>query len=554
MAFDCCSYENALENFIYSSVRNSGKDYVITSDSISELCKMLDISRLDIEINNKVSSELHKNCVVSVYDDGNADLEQNIDFNVVSLDGKIAGYKAYKNKCAPEWDEKIKERINMFLNLIHIFCDRSRLMKIADYLAFHDNEIEAYNIAHFAKIVNTAIIKGTIGKYDACYFDIKNFSDVNNMLGRTKATEVMKIYIRQISDMLGEDEAVCRMGGDTFTIIFYKEKLKAIKDYLAVADVVYNDEGKSVTLRSSAGFYEIPDDCSDVSEVIDCINIAKNVARSDMNLTSVFYNDDVMQRDLERRKYEQLFNEAIKNEEFQVYYQPKVSLKKYKISGAEALCRWFHDGEIISPIKFIPVFERSKEISILDFYMLEHVCRDIRKWIDSGREVVKVSVNLSRCSLGEPQLVERIIEIVDKYNVPHKYIEIELTETTTDVAFSELKKVVFGLQASGISTAVDDFGIGYSSLNLISDLPWNVLKIDKKFLEVNQSSTSHNYLMLKHIISLAQSFGIECVVEGVETVEHIKVLKENNCYMAQGFYFDKPLSKENFEKLIEVNM
>jgi len=554
MAFDCYSYEKALEKFIFMTVRNSGRDSVITSDAVKELCKQLDISKLDIENYKNISEAEQQNGeVITVYYDGNEVSERSADFSAIS-NGAISGYRAYKKRGSPFWDNEMFDRINMFLNLVHVFCDRSRLMKIADYLAFHDNEIETYNIAHFVKTINAAIINGTIGKYDACYFNIKNFSDINNLLGRTKATEVLKKYIRQLSDVLGDGEAVCRMGGDNFTIIFYKEKLEQIKEYLVAAEVAYDDDGKSVVIRSSAGFYVIPDDCPDVSQVMDCINAAKNVARSNMNLTSVFYNDDVMQRDIERRKYEQLFNEAIKNEEFQVYYQPKVSLKQYKVSGAEALCRWFHDGELIPPIKFIPVFEQNKAICILDFYMLEHVCRDIRNWIDNGRDVVKVSVNLSRCNLGEPELVERIIAVVDKYNIPHEYIEIELTETTTDVAFSELKKVAFGLQASGISIAVDDFGIGYSSLSLISDLPWNVLKIDKKFLQINQPSTAHNYLMLKHIISLAQSLGIECVVEGVETVEHIKVLKENNCYMAQGFYFDKPLPRESFEQRLAVNM
>ncbi len=555
MAFDCCVYEKALEKFIFMSVRNSGKDSVITSDAVKDLCELLGISKLDIELYKNISEAEQRNGeITTVYNDGNEISERSADFSAISSNGTIAGYSAYKRKSSPFWDDEMFDRINMFLNLVHVFCDRSRLMKVADYLAFHDNELETYNIAHFVKTVNAAIIGGTIGRYDACYFNIKDFSDVNNLLGRTRATEVLKKYIGQLAQILDSGEAVCRMGGDNFTVIFFKENLEKIKNYLVAAEVKYGDEGKSVTIRSSAGFYDIPDDCLDVAQVMDCITAAKNVARSNINITSVFYNDEVMQRDIERRKYEQLFNDAIKNEEFKVYYQPKVSLKKYKVSGAEALCRWFHDGELIPPIKFIPVFERNKAICTLDFYMLEHVCRDIREWLDNGRDVVKVSVNLSRCNLGEPELVERIIATVDKYNVPHEYIEIELTETTTDVAFSELKKVVFGLQASGISTAVDDFGIGYSSLSLISDLPWNVLKIDKKFLEVNQPNTSHNYLMLKHIISLAQSLGIECVVEGVETVEHIKVLKENNCYMAQGFYFDKPLPRESFEERLAVNV
>ncbi|MBQ5319946.1 MAG: GGDEF domain-containing protein [Oscillospiraceae bacterium] len=555
MANISCDYGQALENFIMKMVRNADNDVAVMPEAMEDICGLLKIAKVNIEHYKNVSdAEQQKGDIAIVYDNGNADLSREVGFSVVSGDGTIAGYRAYQQKDDIDWDENCTKRITTFLNMLHVFCDRSRLMKVADYLAFHDKELETYNIAHFVKTVNVAIAQKKIGKYNACYFNIRDFSDVNNMLGRNKATDVMKKYVNQLSGMLSKDEAVCRMGGDNFTVLFYKENLEKIKNYLDSADVECGDDGKVISIRSAAGFYVIPDDCPDVSQVMDCINAAKNVARSNADVSCVFYNDEVMMRDMERRKYEQLFKPAIKNEEFQVYYQPKVSLKKYKVSGAEALCRWFHDGELIPPIKFIPVLERNKSICTLDFYMLEHVCRDIRSWLDSGKEVVKVSVNLSRCNLGEPQLVERIIATVDKYNVPHEFIEIELTETTTDVAFSELKKVVFGLQASGISTAVDDFGIGYSSLNLISDLPWNVLKIDKKFLEVNQPSTAHNYLMLKHIISLAQSFGIECVVEGVETVEHVKVLKENNCYMAQGFYFDKPLPKDSFEQRLAVNM
>lgn len=183
--------------------------------------------------------------------------------------------------------------------------------------------------------------------------------------------------------------------------------------------------------------------------------------------------------------------------------------------------------------------------------MLEHVCRDIRQWIDEGKEVVKVSVNLSRCHLGNPELLNTILDIIDKYEVPHQYIEIELTETTTDVAFHDLKSIVFGLQEQGISTSVDDFGVGYSSLNLLKELPWNVIKIDKSFLEYHEGNRV-NYIMLKQVIAMAQELGMEVIVEGVETVEHIKMLKENNCYMAQGFYFDKPLPKEEFVERIRT--
>lgn len=191
---------------------------------------------------------------------------------------------------------------------------------------------------------------------------------------------------------------------------------------------------------------------------------------------------------------------------------------------------------------------------MLDFYMLEHVCRDIRRWLDEGKEVVTISVNLSRVHMGDMDLLQNILAIIDKYQVPHRYIEIELTETGTDVGFEHLKTLVSGLRSQGISTSVDDFGTGYSSMNLIRELPWNVLKIDKSFLPGKSDDDRQKRVMFRHLVALAQDMEIECIVEGVENVEQIKLLKESNCYLAQGFYFDRPLAVTEFEqKLTEIS-
>lgn len=245
-----------------------------------------------------------------------------------------------------------------------------------------------------------------------------------------------------------------------------------------------------------------------------------------------------------------LFPEALKNEEFLVYFQPKVSLRNYRLAGAEALVRWKHGNSFIFPDQFIPQLEQDGAICELDFYMLDHVCQNLRHWLDQGHRLFKVSVNLSRAHLRDEKLVEMIVQTIDKHNVPHELIEIELTETTTDVGFAELRKVIDGLHEQMISTSVDDFGMGYSSMNLIRELPWDVLKIDKCFLPKSENDR-RQYVMLKHIISLAQDIGLDTIVEGVETIEHVKMLKENNCFLAQGYFFDKPLPIEEFEKRLD---
>ncbi len=149
-------------------------------------------------------------------------------------------------------------------------------------------------------------------------------------------------------------------------------------------------------------------------------------------------------------------------------------------------------------------------------------------------------------------LLDKIISVIDKYEVPHEYIEIELTETTTDVLFRDLRRVVCGLQEQGIWTAVDDFGVGYSSLNLIREIPWNVLKVDKGFVpKPDEDENSVANIMFRHVIALAHDMGMKCVIEGVESIDQLDILKKSNCYIAQGYFFDRPLPLEEYEERLD---
>ena len=203
---------------------------------------------------------------------------------------------------------------------------------------------------------------------------------------------------------------------------------------------------------------------------------------------------------------------------------------------------------MVPPNEFIPVLEQTTDICDLDFYILDEACKSIRHYLDEGNFGVRCSVNFSRKHLTNPDLLENILKVVDENNVPHNLIEIELTETTTDAQFRDLKRIVNGLKAAGIRTAVDDFGIGYSSLNLIREIPWDVLKIDRCFVPKDEDDAdSTTRKMFCHVVALAHDMGLECVVEGVETAKQIEILRENHCNIAQGFYFDKPLPKAEFE-------
>jgi EAL domain-containing protein (putative c-di-GMP-specific phosphodiesterase class I) len=284
------------------------------------------------------------------------------------------------------------------------------------------------------------------------------------------------------------------------------------------------------------------------------IMYAYNTARNGGHTNIIFFDEKMSYEKEYAKRIQQHFTEALRNNEFQVFYQPKVNING-EMCGAEALCRWFRNGEVVQPVKFIPVLEETSDICKLDFYMLEQVCSHIRKWIDEGREVVRVSVNLSRKHMMDVTLLDSIMDIIERYNIPHEYIEIELTETNTDVEFKDLQRIVGGLQKERIYTSVDDFGMGYSSLNLIRVIPWNVIKVDRCFLPCGEGNTDSTCnIMFKHVVSMAKEMGLECIVEGVETSAQLEVLRENDCELAQGYLFDKPMPVEEFEKRLDMKV
>ncbi|HAJ98320.1 MAG TPA: GGDEF domain-containing protein, partial [Ruminococcus sp.] len=328
-------------------------------------------------------------------------------------------------------------------------------------------------------------------------------------------------------------------------------------DYLTEAVVPYNEDGNTVTISSCAGVFIIPEgyQFNHTGDIMEKIIPACRLAQDGKQGNIVFYNEKMVSAKEKTMRVQQQFPKALKNHEFQVFYQPKVNTMTGELCGAEALCRWFRKGKLVPPMEFIPVLEQTTDICKLDFYMLEMVCQHIRKWLDEGRKVVRVSVNLSRKHMMDSRLLETIIDIISRYQVPHEYIEIELTETTTDVEFKDLQRIVGGLQEESIYTAVDDFGMGYSSLNLIRVIPWNVLKVDRSFLPLDgEQENSVRNIMFRYVVAMAKEMGLECIVEGVETPAQLEVLRKNHCELAQGFLFDKPLPLDEFEKRLDMQV
>ena len=553
MIFDYKAYSRLLNEFIIEGEKIEQYRGPAFNKILEPICKFLRISRISSAVfDSTCDSAIIKSAPHIYYDDGNADSTRVLKFTENNVRACKANYSFMQSKSGQDWSEEEVQQIEAFEKLIYTFCDRSYASTIAKDLSMFDNDLMVYPLTFFLATVKNLIRQGRIVEFGGVYFNIKHFSSINDRFGRDCATNIMKQFIHGIQEKILYEECICRVGGDNFVVLFKKDNLNIIKNYLSGMPITFND-GETVTVTTTAGYYMIPEATESATDVMDRISTAYQLAKSVYKRPFLFYDDEIMQHQTHVKEIEMMFPSAIENEEFKVFYQPKTQLNNYQLAGAEALCRWFRNGKVISPGEFIPVLEGSKAICTLDFYMLDHVCRDIRRWLDEGREAVKVSVNLSRLHLGDEDLLESILRIIDKYKVPHHFIEIELTETTTDVDYKELKKIVYGLREQDISTSVDDFGVGYSSLNLIREMPWNVLKIDKSFLPTQEEENNDpsKVKMLRHIITMSQDLGLECIVEGVETAEQVKLLKDCKCYLAQGFYFDRPLPVKEFEQKLE---
>lgn len=554
MIFDYKAYSRLLNEFIIEGEKIEQYRGPAFNKILEPICKFLRISRISSAVfDSTCDSAIIKSAPHIYYDDGNADSTRVLKFTENNVRACKANYSFMQSKSGQDWSEEEVQQIEAFEKLIYTFCDRSYASTIAKDLSMFDNDLMIYPLTFFLATVKNLIRQGRIGEFGGVYFNIKHFSSINDRFGRDCATNIMKLFIHGIQEKILYEECICRVGGDNFVVLFKKDNLNIIKNYLSGMPITFNDVDETVTVTTTAGYYMIPEATESATDVMDRISTAYQLAKSVYKRPFLFYDDEIMQHQTHVKEIEMMFPSAIENEEFKVFYQPKTQLNNYQLAGAEALCRWFRNGKVISPGEFIPVLEGSKAICTLDFYMLDHVCRDIRRWLDEGREAVKVSVNLSRLHLGDEDLLESILRIIDKYKVPHHFIEIELTETTTDVDYKELKKIVYGLREQDISTSVDDFGVGYSSLNLIREMPWNVLKIDKSFLPTQEEEDKDpsKVKMLRHIITMSQDLGLECIVEGVETAEQVKLLKDCKCYLAQGFYFDRPLPVKEFEQKLE---
>ena len=385
-----------------------------------------------------------------------------------------------------KFSSKELELHNMLLRQIFYKISRTMTQNLLQQVMMTDMSTGVANQDYLMHFAGGLIASGQIANYNIIFFNVHNFKYVNKVFSYEQGDIILRNYAQHIKNIMGNDEIVARLGGDNFVLVFHKER----REKLIEQEILANQ------------------------------SIVSN------------------------------FLPALQAKEFVIYYQPKVNVADRTMYGAEALVRWIRNGKMVPPMQFIPQLEREGSVCKLDYYVLESVCAFLKDRQNKGLSVVPISVNYSRRHLEEENLVERTLEIIDRYGVDHHLIEIELTESEDFQNYEIMSEIIDEFKANGIGTSIDDFGTGFSSLNMIKEVDLETIKIDKSFipLETDYPGKDRDLVMFHSIVQLINELDKKSIAEGVETVEQLEYLKGVGCDIVQGYVFDKPLPQEIFEE------
>ena len=420
---------------------------------------------------------------------------------------------------------------------------------VVDYLATYDELTGIYNKQAFYSKTKEMLLDNPDKNFDLLRINIERFKVLNDLFGESTGDKLLR-YIGKFLKEINLPLCVSgRLYADNFVVCYEAGKgdsRRMINTLQMVADS-FAINNRTIL---SFGLYRIDDKTLPVSVMCDRANMALWKAKGNFKNPYCEYDEKMRQQVLKEQKIINAMEMAIQNKEFTLYLQPKYDIEKGTIIGAEALVRWISlENGFISPGDFIPVFENNGFVYEVDKFIWEESCRYLRKWLDEGREVHPISVNVSRIDLYDPKLVQHLVDLREKYQLPSQYLELEITESAYTEDPEQIITITRQLREAGFVILMDDFGTGYSSLNMLKDIQIDVLKLDMGFLKSSDYSAKGGNI-LTAILKMAESLKMQTIAEGVETKEQVEFLKSIGCKYVQGFYYSKPLPVDEFEKLI----
>lgn len=400
-------------------------------------------------------------------------------------------------------------------------------------------------------------VKGLLhedGNYVLIYANIDRFKLINDAYGDEVGDRVLRSIHKIIDEELLWNEVSGRIMADNFGILMHYHSIKKLDERLSRMSGQFaklmDGNGNSYGIEMYYGVYIIQkDDGLDISAMMERANLARKRISPEYKVSMGIYDDKERQSMSREKVLEMKMRNALANGEFVPYLQPKYELQNETVAGAEALVRWIDPEEgMIYPNEFIPLFESNGFVVDIDIYMFEQVCRMVESWHKKGRRVIPVSVNLSRRHFAVPNFFQAYEDIIKKYDIPPRSIEIELTESLFFNDVGSLNDLVSRIHELGLSCSIDDFGSGYSSLNMLKEVEVDALKLDRVFF-ADGADSERGKDVVESVIKLAQALKLHTVSEGVEERDQVELLKDMECDLVQGYVFAKPMPVPEFEEL-----
>lgn len=447
----------------------------------------------------------------------------------------------------------------VIFTILHMLADSRKIQK----LMYKDTKMDVWNLNYFTYWGETKLLPEKRNKYAVVYLNLSKFRRYNIIYGWGAGERILDVFVQTLVPLVNPETEICaRNQGDRFVLLLnYKEedefyeRLKNIR--VTVESKLRAMSGDDLTLQ--LGVYLIPAREIDIRRAINCANQALEFVDSNIGSNIKIYDDSLQEMLKERHEREKLLESVDINKDFVAFYQPKVDIRDSKIVGAEALVR-FKDpsdgGKIKAPYCFVPYYEQTGKITELDFFVYESVCKMLRRRVDTGLPVVTISCNFSRMHFVKPGFADHFEEILDKYQISKDLIEVEVTETLImeEIDQETVKQTFEDLKERGIHLSIDDFGSGYSSLGIFEQIPASVVKMDRSFF-LNKENPDRQVKIMRGIVHLSEELEAQVVCEGVETEKDVNLMEEIGAYVAQGYFYSRPIPEDEFEeKLNKVYM
>lgn len=438
--------------------------------------------------------------------------------------------------------------------LLYIVISQGKKHNYLKDVAYIDPVTGLYNKNYLKDNMENNILQAKRKNTALVIYNIQKFKVFNELYGTEIGNDIIHLVAKVLKSNIQHKGEIALHGyADEFAFLYFyntKEEMeKRIRNCLKeIERLVYSK--LQIIINVAVGIYEIEEVGYSFERIYNFANMAKNKNKECSKEELTYYSKELVELELDRKRLEDSIREGIQKKEFKAWFQPQFHCETNKIVGCEALARWYtSDGRILTPYHFIEVSERSSLIYDIDQLIFEDVCKKIREWLDMGITCVPTSVNLSRVCLNSLDMLYELKSIADKYKIPKGLIQLEITESAIVENEKVLKQVIQHMHNLGFDVLLDDFGVGYSSLMAINSLQFDVLKIDKTF--VDAIDTKNGKFIIEYTINLGRQLGMNIIIEGVETKEQYEYLKQFGDISLQGYYFSRPVDSHTMEEMLE---